>query len=232
MRKLNLILLIAAVVLAGFFGCSNNEAESADATHKTAQEAQTVADETPSTGDPYYDSLATISHPVRNEANQIVTISTDFGDMVLELYHDVAPAHADSFVARTNDGFYNGLTFHRIIDNFMIQGGDPKGDGTGNSGYFLPAEFSDLPHKEGTLSMARGPNPNSASCQFFVCLARAKFLDNQYTVFGQLLKGYDSLHRIGKVKVVADARGKVEKPAEAVYIRKAFLSDADGKPIK
>ncbi len=233
MRTLTLTFSLAALVVSGLLGCSKNEAESSDAKTQTAQEAKTVAAETPSTGDPYYDSLATIRYPIRNEKNPIVTISTDYGDMTLELYKDVAPAHADSFVARTNDGFYNGLTFHRIIDNFMIQGGDPKGTGGGNAGYFLPAEFSDLPHEEGTLSMARvGGNPNSASCQFFICLARVPYLDHQYTVFGHLLKGYDTLHRIGKVKVVANSFGKVEQPAETVYMRKVFLSDAEGNPIQ
>jgi len=234
MRFLTLIFTLAAVALFGLFACSSNEAESAADKNQTAQEAQDVAEQTPSTGDPYYDSLAAIRYPIRNESNPIVTIQTDYGDMTLELYEDVAPAHADSFVARTTDGFYNGLTFHRIIDKFMIQGGDPKGNGTGNAGYFLPAEFSSLPHQEGTLSMARGPNPNSGSCQFFICLARAKFLDNQYTVFGQLLKGYDTLHRIGKVQVTAapnDPRKEMSHPVETVYIRKVFVSDAEGNPI-
>lgn len=233
------LFLTALAVLALFaaFGCGNNEAESADAKEQAATENtetanEASADDMTATGDPYFDSLAQMTHPIRSEENPIVTISTDYGDMTLELYRDVAPAHADSFVARTKDGFYNGLTFHRIVDGFMIQGGDPKGNGTGNAGYYLPAEFSDLPHKEGTLSMARSRNPNSASCQFFICLDRAAFLDKQYTVFGQLLDGYDTLHKIGKLEVVASPGGEQSKPVETVYMRKVFVSDAEGNPAE
>lgn len=178
--------------------------------------------------------LAQKRTPVRSAANPIVTMETDLGNMTLELFRDVAPAHADSFVARTKDKFYEGTIFHRVIDGFMIQGGDPKGTGTGNAGYSLKAEFSDLPHVEGTLSMARSRDPNSASCQFFICLGRAAYLDHQYTVFGQLLKGYDVLHKIGKVEVAAPANnpGEKSRPVQDIHIKHLFLSDAEGKPLQ
>jgi cyclophilin family peptidyl-prolyl cis-trans isomerase len=178
-------------------------------------------------------SVAT-EYAIRNPANRIVTLETNYGKLVVELYHDVAPAHADSFVARTADGFYNGTTFHRVIDGFMIQGGDPTGTGTGNTGYTLTAEFSDLPHKDGTLSMARSNDPNSASCQFFICLDRNRstaYLDGKYTVFGQLIQGYAVLHRIGKVAVTMGAGGEQSKPIEPVTIQRAYLSDAAGNPL-
>lgn len=171
---------------------------------------------------------------IRSADNQIVTIETDLGKMVLELYRDVAPAHADSFAARAKDGFYNGLIFHRVIDNFMIQGGDPKGDGTGNAGYFLPAEFSELPHKDGTLSMARSQSPNSASSQFFICLSRNRSvsgLDRKYTVFGHLLKGYDVLHKIGSIETVKNKFGQPTKPKDDIVMRKVYLSDAEGNAL-
>ncbi len=214
-------------------GCSNNQAD--DKTSKTEKTQKTsMGDKQMGADKAYYDSLAAIQYPVRDKKNPIVTISTDYGNMTLELWRDVAPAHVDSFVARTKEGFYDSLTFHRVIDNFMIQGGDPKGNGTGNAGYFLPAEFSKEPHVEGTLSMARGQNPNSASCQFFICLNRAQFLDGKYTVFGKLLKGYDTLHKIGKVKCIPSpgGRGEVSTPEKPVYMTKVYLSDADGNPIK
>lgn len=172
------------------------------------------------------DTLTAKRVPIRNKSNKIVTIETNFGKMTLELFHDVAPAHADSFVARTKDGFYNGLIFHRVIDGFMIQGGDPTGTGMGNAPYKLKAEFSDLPHVEGTLSAARTMDPNSASCQFFICLGRAAHLDRQYTIFGQLLKGYDVLHAIGKVP-----KGKADRPLTDVIMSKVYLSDTDGNPL-
>jgi cyclophilin family peptidyl-prolyl cis-trans isomerase len=150
----------------------------------------------------------------RLAGNPEIAIDTDYGTMKLELYRDVAPGHVDSMLSLIRKGFYNGLTFHRIIDGFMIQGGDPVGNGTGGAGYNLKAEFSDVKHLEGTLSMARSRDPNSASSQFFICLAPAPHLNGQYTVFGQLMEGNDVLHKIGKVKVIG------EKPAETVYIRK------------
>jgi cyclophilin family peptidyl-prolyl cis-trans isomerase len=165
----------------------------------------------------------------RQANNPEIAIETDYGTMKLEMFRDVAPAHVDSMLARIKDGFYNGLTFHRVIDGFMIQGGDPKGNGTGNAGYFLPAEFSDVPHLEGTLSMARGQDPNSASSQFFICLAPQPYLNKQYTVFGQLMDGNDVLHKIGKVETVAQGREK-SKPAETIFIRKmVILKDIAGK---
>lgn len=227
MRKF-IFTVFASVLFLFAIGCGkkvDNAAQKQEAT-----DSQQVAEKTT---DPA-DSLAMKTFPIRDKNNPIVTIDTDYGKMVLELYRDVAPAHADSFVARTKDGFYNGLTFHRIIDNFMIQGGDPKGNGTGNAGYFLPAEFSELPHQEGTLSMARSMSPNSASCQFFICLARNQAtanLDKKYTVFGQLIKGYDVLHKIGSIEVVASPRGEKSVPKEPVVMRKVYLSDANGNPL-
>ncbi len=210
----------AALIVA--LGCSSNEAESADSSKQNNQQAQDAGKTDPSQ----------MTQPIRDEANPIVTIHTDHGDMVIELYRDVAPAHADSFVALTNKGFYNGLTFHRIVDNFMIQGGDPSGNGTGGPGYSLPAEFSDLPHLEGTLSMARRADPNSAGSQFFIVLARARNLDNQYTVFGHLLKGYDVLRKIGKLPVKPGPGGEVSSPVETVYMREVYVSDKDGKKLE
>ncbi len=162
----------------------------------------------------------------RNADNPEVAIETDLGTMKLELFLDVAPIHVDSMLSLIRKGFYNGLTFHRIIDNFMIQGGDPKGNGTGDAGYDLPAEFSSLKHVEGTLSMARSADPNSASCQFFICLAAASHLDGKYTIFGQLMEGNDALHKIGKIEVAG------EKPIKPVFIRKmTIIKDRLSKKI-
>lgn len=175
-------------------------------------------------------------HAIRSEDNAIVTLETSHGNLVLELYRDVAPAHADSFLARTKDGFYSGTIFHRIMRGFMAQGGDPSGTGRGDAGYRLPAEFSQLPHKEGTLSAARGPDVNSASCQFFVCFGRNRStsgLDGKYTVFGQLLLGYDVLHKMENVKTIPSPGGsrEVSKPEETLHLIKAYVSDAEGNPL-
>jgi peptidyl-prolyl cis-trans isomerase B (cyclophilin B) len=153
----------------------------------------------------------------RQADNPEIAIETDFGVMKLELFHDLASGHADSMLARAKDGFYNGLIFHRIIDGFMIQGGDPQGTGMGGAPYNLKAEFSDVPHIDGTLSMARSQDPNSASSQFFICLGKQAFLDGKYTVFGQVMEGMDVLHKIGKV---ACGGPQKSKPNEDVFIRK------------
>ncbi len=224
--RLRLLLIsgISILVLASL-GCSSDGNSKGDTKDDSTQAAAPMT---------RMDSLAMKTYPVRNENNKLVTIETDYGKMVLELYHDVAPAHADSFAARAAEGFYDSLTFHRIIPNFMIQGGDPKGDGTGRANYLLNAEFSDLPHQEGTLSMARGANPNSASCQFFICTARSRAcqaLDGKYTIFGQLIKGFDVLHKIEEVSTTQNAFGEKSTPVEKVYMKKVYLSDADGNPI-
>jgi peptidyl-prolyl cis-trans isomerase A (cyclophilin A) len=154
----------------------------------------------------------------RKESNPEIAIETDLGTMKLELFRDVAPIHVDSMLSRIKEKFYDGLIFHRVIDGFMIQGGDPKGNGTGNAGYYLPAEFSKLKHVIGTLSMARSQNPNSASCQFFICLASTPHLDGQYTIFGHLMEGYDALKAIGKTKT-----GQADRPVKDIYIRKMYI---------
>ena len=231
MKTILIVVAVAVLMVLPMACTSNGDADQGD--KKTTDEsAAKRPDDTKgdkmNAADP-----ADMRHAIRSEDNQFVTIQTDFGDMVLELYHDVAPGHADSFAARSTEGFYDGLIFHRIISGFMIQGGDPQGTGMGNAGYYLDAEFSDIKHLEGTLSMARSRDINSASCQFFICLGPARNLDNQYTVFGQLIKGYDILRKIGTVEVMAPPNNPREKskPVEEVKMRKLFLSDAEGVPL-
>jgi len=163
-------------------------------------------------------------YPIRDKNNHIVKLETNYGDLVLELYRDVAPNHADSFLARVEDSFYVATIFHRVMKGFMIQGGGfielgkipPK-----EPGYNLNAEFSKLPHLKGTLSMARGPDPNSASSQFFVCHGEPSVLNGKYTVFGHLLKGYNVLDSIANMEVAVDARGEKSAPTQIVRISKA-----------
>jgi len=123
-------------------------------------------------------------------------ISTDQGDVTVELWDDVAPNHVANFLKLASDGFYDNLAFHRIIPGFVIQGGCPKGDGTGGPGYAVKAEFNDRPHDLGVLSMARSADPDSAGSQFFVCLGRTPHLDGQYTAFGKVTDGIDAIKKI------------------------------------
>ncbi|HKE37207.1 MAG TPA: peptidylprolyl isomerase, partial [Candidatus Baltobacteraceae bacterium] len=126
----------------------------------------------------------------------ILRISTDKGDMVFTFFPDDAPMHSAAFIKLTEAGFYDGLVFHRVEPGFVIQGGDPDGDGTGGPGYRLKAEFNSRPHVRGTLAMARASNPDSAGSQFYICLADARFLDNEYTVFGEMTDGFETLDAI------------------------------------
>jgi peptidyl-prolyl cis-trans isomerase B (cyclophilin B) len=150
-----------------------------------------------------------------------VVMETTMGKIVLELWPDVAMKHCQSFVYLINKGFYDSLTFHRIVPGFVIQGGDPLGNGTGGPGYSVPAEFSNKPHEDGVLSMARSPDPNSAGSQFFICLGRLQSLDNKYTVFGKVIEGLDVVHKIEKVKTVA------ERPDDPVKMTKVTIEKAE-----
>lgn len=118
-----------------------------------------------------------------------VVITTTKGVMKYKFYSKDAPKTVARMVELIQQGFYNGLTFHRVVPGFVIQGGDPSGNGTGGSGQKLPAEFNRKPHVEGTVAMARSADPNSADSQFYICLGRHPHLDGQYTVFGQLVEG-------------------------------------------
>ena len=125
-----------------------------------------------------------------------VIIETDRGKLTLELYPDVAPRTVARFVELVKKGFYNGLTFHRVVPKFLIQGGDPAGNGTGGSGLPIPAEFNEKKHGAGTVGMARLRDPDSADSQFYICLEPQPFLDGKYTVFGQVVDGLDVLPKI------------------------------------
>ena len=140
----------------------------------------------------------------------------DFGEMEIELYPDMAPITVDNFVKLVNKGFYNGLTFHRIINGFMIQGGCPNGDGTGGPGYHIKGEFinngvrNTLKHTRGVISMARSMFPDSAGSQFFIMHEDAPHLDGGYAAFGKVIKGIEVVDKVASV--ATDYRDKPLKP--------------------
>lgn len=119
-----------------------------------------------------------------------------YGRVVIEMYPEKAPKTVARIKELVRKGFYDGLLFHRVLEGFMAQGGDPKGDGTGGSGKNLPAEFNDVPHLRGTVSMARAQDPNSADSQFFICFAPAFHLDGQYTVWGRVASGMEFVDQL------------------------------------
>jgi peptidyl-prolyl cis-trans isomerase B (cyclophilin B) len=148
----------------------------------------------------------------------VAVMDTDDGVMEIEFFPDKAPTHARNFIALCKAGYYDGLLFHRCIPGFMAQGGCPKGNGTGGPGYALPAEFNEIKHEKGILSAARTQDPDSAGSQFFLVHARAPHLDNQYTVYGKVVKGEDVIDKI----VNRGERGN-ETPAKPAKIKKATV---------
>ena len=135
--------------------------------------------------------------PLAEGSKPKVSIELENGSkIVLELYTADAPNHCAAFVELIQKGYYDGLSFHRVVPGFVVQGGCPKGNGSGGPGYNLKAEFNAKPHLTGTLAMARTPDPDSAGSQFYICLDPQPFLDGQYTVFGQTLEGMDAVKKI------------------------------------
>ena len=150
----------------------------------------------------------------------------DYGEIKIELDRDNAPISCNNFAYLVNKGFYDGLTFHRIIKGFMIQGGCPQGTGTGGPGYHIKGEFlqngvkNKLSHRRGVISMARSMMPNSAGSQFFICDADDLFLDGQYAAFGKVVEGMDVVDAIASVKTGAN-----DRPMKPVVIEKATAID-------
>ena len=156
--------------------------------------------------------------------NRIARFETSKGTFDIELFEDKAPKTTGNFITLVEKGFYNGLIFHRVIDGFMIQGGCPKGDGTGGPGYTIPDEFHpDLRHSgEGILSMANA-GPNTGGSQFFITLAKTDWLDGHHAVFGKVIKGMDVVKAIGKVETDPFR----DRPYEDVKINKITILTAD-----
>ena len=169
-----------------------------------------------------------------NAANEVAVIKTSEGEMVVQFWSDAAPETIANFKKLARAGFYNGTTFHRIVKGFMIQGGDPNTKdpakensyGEGTAGYRIKAEFNDHLHDRGVLSMAREDAPDTASCQFFICLAPVHRLDHKYTTFGKLIKGESVLDKIGDAPVTV-AHGEKSKPMQRITIESIKIVPAD-----
>ena len=158
-------------------------------------------------------------------SNPIVTFEMENGDVFkAELYPQVAPNTVNNFISLVKKGFYDGLIFHRVIAGFMIQGGDPKGTGTGGPGYSIRGEFNsnrfknDLKHTKGVLSMARTMAPNSAGSQFFIMHDDAPHLDGEYAAFGKVIEGLDAVDRIAAVRTNYNDRPRVDQTMKKVTV--------------
>ena len=146
-------------------------------------------------------------------AKDYINMKLKTGDVLIKLRSDLAPNHVNRISQLVKDGFYNGLNFHRVIPDFMAQGGDPLGNGTGGSGQNIDAEFSSEKHTRGTVSMARAQDLNSADSQFFICFTDASWLDGQYTIWGQVVEG---MEHVDKIKKGDGSNGEVSNPDKII----------------
>lgn len=204
MKKLLSYALVFTMLLMGLSGCGDSATETKDATKK---------------GTDYSSGTHHAEIKVK-----------DYGTIKLELDADTAPITVENFAKLANEKFYDGLTFHRIISGFMIQGGDPNGDGTGGSKETIKGEFSGngvenkISHKRGVISMARSQDPNSASSQFFIMHQDSTYLDGEYAAFGKVTEGIEIVDKICEDTQVIDGNGTVEK-AEQPVIESIRMTD-------
>ena len=207
MRKLKVALLVCvALILLTVIGCGTTTKNNSNPTNTTTN-----------SNTPEQANGGTQS----NAKNPIVTITMASGEEIkLELYPNVAPNTVKNFISLVQKGFYNGTTFHRVIPQFMIQGGDPQGNGSGGPGYSIKGEFTKngfnntLKHERGVISMARTNAPDSAGSQFFIMVAAATSLDNNYAAFGKVLSGMETVD-----KIVNSQRDKADKPLQSQVMK-------------
>lgn len=230
MKKIAFAFLLLGLLACGTpAGTSGTEADDAAVTTEV-EAAETVESAEDTEAAETATQQESTEKPDSYYVDKVVELRTDKGVIAIRFFPDVAPDHVRNFIDLSESGFYNGTKFHRIIPGFVIQGGDPntrEGDpstwGTGGSGKRLKAEFSSIHHKRGILSMARSMDPDSASSQFFVCVADAGALDNQYTVFGEVVSGMDVVDKI----VNGPRTGpRNDQAVEPVVIKEAIVRGA------
>ncbi len=209
MKMKALIAVLLSVIICLFAACGTSDTENSN-----GDDIMTNLSKYEETG-----------HPIA------VIEMQDGGQIVIELYDDIAPNTVKSFISLANKGFYDGLIFHRVIQGFMIQGGDPKGNGTGGPGYCIPGEFSNndfnntISHTRGTISMGRRGSQfadymyyNTAGCQFFICDADSTFLDGNYASFGRVVEGMDVVDRIAATATNASDKPLEDQVMKSVYV--------------
>lgn len=225
-------LISGALLFTVMAACAQSNRDTA----VESQETATPATETTIATTTATESTATAAASTSTEdkamseyTDKVVELKTDAGDIHIRFFPDVAPNHVKNFIDLAKKGSYTGTKFHRIIPGFMVQGGDPNtvaGDpstwGMGGAGSNLRAEFNPIPHKRGIVSMARSNDPNSARSQFFIVVADSNFLDNQYTVFGQVTKGMDVAD-----KIVNAPRGANDRPNKPTAVKSVNVREAN-----
>ncbi len=208
-----LISLVCAVSMLTLTACGGSKAEAAD----TASETEAVVSE----GGSEAAESGSGTEYTGKKYEAVIKVK-DYGDIKVDLYADAAPISVENFVKLSKDGFYDGLTFHRIISGFMIQGGDPLGNGTGGSDENIKGEFAsngvenNLSHTRGAISMARSADPDSASSQFFIVHEDSEFLNGEYACFGYVTEGMDVVDKICENTPVQDSNGTVASEDQPV----------------
>ncbi len=212
---------------------SGTRAEAVTVINRMGDYLQGIIDERNSARDKYYQELEEnrVTYTDIPKGHPQATILMENNKkIVIELYPEYAPQTVANFVKLSKEGFYDGLTFHRVIEGFMAQGGDPNGDGTGGSGKYILGEFeannidtNTLKHERGTISMARSNDPNSASSQFFICYDDVSFLDGQYAAFGKVKSGMDVVDSFAESEMTVNSMGELASPAEPIRIKKITI---------
>ena len=236
MKRYFSIIAIMALVVCMFAGCgskksnTSSNANSGTSSSESAKQEETAVPESTESTDAGSDISSSDDTKQLSGKHHVVIKVKKYGNIKVELDADTAPISVTNFVNLAKKGFYDGLTFHRIIDGFMIQGGDPSGDGTGGSDGTIKGEFSDngvennISHVRGTISMARSSENDSASSQFFIVQSDSTYLDGQYAGFGTVTSGMDIVDKICKDTPVTDSNGTVEKENQPV-IEKITVKD-------
>ena len=203
--------LMIFLLIVGFVGCKKENKQENSQTG--IGESEAMADTTKSK------SAVDTTEKIVREKNPIVVIETGFGNIELELFWKETPKTALNFLRLVHKGFYDGLTFHRIVPNFVIQGGDPEGTGGGGPGYTILFEKADTKHLRGSVGMARAQELNSGGSQFYICLKNLPSLDGKYVVFGKVIKGMDAVDKIVQVKTTGPP---TDRPLEKVVMKKVY----------
>ena len=236
MKRYFSIIAIMALVVCMFAGCgskksnTSSNANSGTSSSESAKQEETAVPESTESTDAGSDISSSDDTKQLSGKHHVVIKVKKYGNIKVELDADTAPISVTNFVNLAKKGFYDGLTFHRIIDGFMIQGGDPSGDGTGGSDETIKGEFSDngvennISHVRGTISLARSSENDSASSQFFIVQSDSTYLDGQYAGFGTVTSGMDIVDKICKDTPVTDSNGTVEKENQPV-IEKITVKD-------
>ena len=236
MKRYFSIIAIMALVVCMFAGCgskksnTSSNANSGTSSSESAKQEETAVPESTESTDAGSDISSSDDTKQLSGKHHVVIKVKKYGNIKVELDADTAPISVTNFVNLAKKGFYDGLTFHRIIDGFMIQGGDPSGDGTGGSDETIKGECSDngveknISHVRGTISMARSSENDSASSQFFIVQSDSTYLDGQYAGFGKVTSGMDIVDKICKDTPVTDSNGTVEKENQPV-IEKITVKD-------